>query len=208
MVFSLKPDFSIALEYFCLLGLNLGFHCISSRWLICILVTELEMLLEGTAKEQIIQNSYLNIHQSVTEPSLGKGELVSCHREAELRAWEGDSTAVCWLGCYGNMLISYSHSQPSPTSSRTQSSVVRLRLSVRCISQDTALWQFAFLFKAGAGDGSDHDDANLEGGLDQWGWDSCVIMKTSGSKLKCWFKSKKCYLITLSLLWAIFLSVK
>lgn len=142
MVFSLKPDFSIALEYFCLLGLNLGFHCISSRWLICILVTELEMFLEGTAKEQIIQNSYLNIHQSVTEPSLGKGELVSCHREAELRAWEGDSTAVCWLGCYGNMLISYSHSQPSPTSSRTQSSVVRLRLSVRCISQDTALWQF------------------------------------------------------------------
>ena len=187
MVFSLKPDFSIALEYFCLLGLNLGFHCISSRWLICILVTGLEMLLEGKAKEQVIQNSYLNIHHSLTEPSLGKGELVSCHREAELRAWEGDSTAMCWLGCYGNMLIS---------------------LSVRCIPQDTAPWQFAFLFKAGAGDGSDHDDANLEGGLDQWGWDSCVIMKTSGSKVKCWFKSKKCYLITLSLLWAIFLSVK
>ena len=95
MVFSLKPDFSIVLEYFCLLGLNLGFHCISSRGLICILVTELEMLLEGKAKEQVTQNSYLNIHHSLTEPSLGKGELVSCHREAEFRAWEGDSTAVC-----------------------------------------------------------------------------------------------------------------
>lgn len=81
-------------------------------------------------------------------------------------------------------------------------------LSVRCVSQDTALWQFAFLFKAGARDRSDHDDAHLEGGLDQWGWDSCVIMKTSGSKLKCWFKSQKCYLITLELLWAVFLSVK
>ena len=53
------------------------------------------MLLEGKAKEQVIQNSYLTIHHSLTEPSLGKGELVSCHREAELRAWEGDSTAMC-----------------------------------------------------------------------------------------------------------------
>lgn len=120
MVFSLKPNFSIMLEYFHFLGLNLGFHCISTWWLICFLVTELEMVTEKanhreamvTGKSKSSSNlMWASIMQ--TELSLGKWNWP--HVTVMLSSGPGKVVPLLgWPGqeCHANVPINYGQYYP------------------------------------------------------------------------------------------------